>query len=44
MFTICTSKFKLSPHAGLAPDYSQLLWREPLLSIMPTSTLFAPPA
>lgn len=44
MFTICTSKFKLSPHAGLAPDYSPLLRNEPPLSIMPTSTLSAPPA
>lgn len=39
--SMCTSKFKLSPHAGLAPDYSPLLRNEPPL---PTSTLSAPPA
>nr|DAU41000.1 MAG TPA: hypothetical protein [Bacteriophage sp.] len=34
MFTVRTScKFKLSPHAGLAPDYSQLLWCEPPLPL-----------
>ena len=42
--TVRAYKCKLSPHAGLAPDYSPLLMNEPLFSIMPTSTLFAPPA
>ena len=34
MFTICTSKFKLRPHAGLAPDCSPLLQNESPLSIV----------